>query len=137
MATKAKKELDISIPASKKKVTIDKSALDSITIDTGISVETIDSTGPSVKPPKTGTKLTEQSELTVNADLTPLITELAELNANFTKLHNNMEKVHALAHSTDWKMWKIMNVVELIAKENGYVFVELPSLEIEEKENLK
>lgn len=67
-----------------------------------------------------------------------LCDQLIELNANLKKLtesfDTNLDKIHNLAYSSDWKLWKMMNMIELIAKENGYVFSTDQPLE---KENIK
>jgi hypothetical protein len=48
--------------------------------------------------------------------------QLLELNDNVKVLNEHMEKIHNLTYSSDWKLWKIMSMIELIAKESGYVF---------------
>ena len=67
-----------------------------------------------------------------------LRSQLVELNKNVKDLNEsltaNLDKIHGLAYSSDWKLWKIMNMIELIAKESGYVFsTDNP----QEKENVK
>ena len=67
-----------------------------------------------------------------------LRSQLVELNKNVKDLNEsltaNLDKIHSLAYSSDWKLWKIMNMIELIAKESGYVFsTDNP----QEKENVK
>lgn len=90
--TKKKKELDIEIPASTKAVPV----VDKSAIDS-VSV--------------TNKELCDQ---------------LIELNTNLKKLtesiDTNLDKIHNLAYSSDWKLWKMMSMIELIAKESGYVF---------------
>jgi len=60
--------------------------------------------------------------------------QLIELNNNIKVLNENIEKIHNLTYSSDWKLWKIMSMIELIAKESGYVFSTDNS---QEKENVK
>jgi hypothetical protein len=60
--------------------------------------------------------------------------QLIELNNNIKVLNENIEKIHNLTYSSDWKLWKIMSMIELIAKESGYVF---STDNTQEKENVK
>jgi hypothetical protein len=103
MATRKKKELDIEIPASTKAVPV-------------VSKSALDSASVTNKE---------------------LCDQLIELNANLKKLtesfDTNLDKIHNLAYSSDWKLWKIMNMIEMIAKESGYTF----STEPLEKEKIK
>jgi hypothetical protein len=92
MATRKKKELDIEIPTSTR-----------------------------VTP--TVSKAAVDSSVVTNKELHD---QLVELNTNLKALtdgiNSNLDKIHNLTHSSDWKLWKMMNMIELIAKENGYVF---------------
>jgi hypothetical protein len=103
MATRKKKELDIEIPPSTK------------------AMPAVDKTA--VQPDAVSNK--------------QLCDQLIELNANVKKLTEsidaNLDKIHNLTHSSDWKLWKMMNMIEMIAKESGYTF----STEPLEKEKIK
>lgn len=54
-----------------------------------------------------------KSQATATTD--DLLRQLVELNENLTKLNT-------LMYSSDWKLWKMMNMIEMIANENGYTF---------------
>lgn len=92
MATRKKKELDIEIPASTRPTPV-------------VSKDAIDSSSVTNK------ELFDQ--------LVKLNTSIEQLNDS---INANLDKIHNLAYSSDWKLWKMMNMIELIAKENGYVF---------------
>ena len=38
------------------------------------------------------------------------------------KMNEQLEKTYDKLHSSDWKFWKTMNMIEMIARENGYEF---------------
>jgi hypothetical protein len=38
------------------------------------------------------------------------------------KMNAQLEKTYDKLHSSDWKFWKTMIMIEMIAKENGYEF---------------
>jgi len=38
------------------------------------------------------------------------------------KMNEQLEKTYDKLHSSDWKFWKTMIMIEMIAKENGYEF---------------
>jgi hypothetical protein len=77
---------------------------------------------------------TTMPKVSVDPTTDMLRNQLIELNNNIKVLNENMEKIHTLTYSSDWKLWKIMNMIELIAKESGYVFSTDNS---QEKENVK
>jgi hypothetical protein len=80
----------------------------------------------------------DKSVLKEDLPIDVLRTQLVELNKNIKDLNevlnSNLDKIHTLAYSSDWKLWKIMNMIELIAKESGYVF---STENTQEKENVK
>jgi hypothetical protein len=80
----------------------------------------------------------DKSVLNEDSSIDVLRSQLVELNKNIKDLNetlnSNLDKIHTLAYSSDWKLWKIMNMIELIAKESGYVFSTDNS---QEKENVK
>jgi hypothetical protein len=80
----------------------------------------------------------DKASLREDLPIDMLRSQLVELNKNIKdlneSLNTNLDKIHTLVYSSDWKLWKIMNMIELIAKESGYVFsTDNP----QEKENVK
>lgn len=63
-----------------------------------------------------------------------------DLHKQLVELNQNMVKLHSLLYSSDWKLWKTMNIIEMIARENGYTFEtqgDNPPEQVLEKEAVK
>lgn len=45
-----------------------------------------------------------------------------QLQTQFVEMNAKLDKLNEMIYSSDWKLWKIMTMIEMIAKENGYAF---------------
>lgn len=96
MATrKTKSELDIEIPAGSKKLTVKSKPAPEV----------------SIEQPAQETKVSTPSS---GLDQEILV-QLEEIN-------HNLKKLYEIIYSSDWKQWKMMSMIEMIARDNGYNF---------------
>jgi hypothetical protein len=45
-----------------------------------------------------------------------------EILVQLEELNHNIKKIYDIIYSSDWKQWKMMSMIEMIAKDNGYTF---------------
>jgi hypothetical protein len=50
------------------------------------------------------------------------INDVSGLQNQLVEMNTKLDKLNEMIYSSDWKLWKIMTMIEMIAKENGYAF---------------